>query len=165
MIAESQLKSLLGLECLASPAGCGGKPKAHVGAAMPTVAGSDIFSDVYVILSNIEYAHWQTCVLSLVCIVVLLAAGHKRVPKWMPTILLLMIACTLVSFLADFTKYGINVVGEVPVSSVLATFMCESCGFSNIEWITKAQVTVLVVGPHLCDAAWLCRRRICWVRV
>jgi MFS superfamily sulfate permease-like transporter len=103
VIAESQLKALLGLDT-----GTG-----------PSVAGSNVFADVYDIVSNIKQAHWQTCVLSLVCIAVLLLGGHKRVPKWLPTILLLMIACTLTSFLAHFELYGIRVVGYVPVRKPL----------------------------------------------
>lgn len=111
VIAESQLKSLLGLDCIDNGGCTTARSQVTVN---PHIAGSNIFADIWDILQNLHYTHWPTLLLSALCIIFLLVASHKRIPKWMPSILILMIITTLVSFLADFQKLGISVVGVVP---------------------------------------------------
>jgi hypothetical protein len=136
VIAESQLKSLLGLDCLDS-GGCT-KSRANV-SVTPHIAGSNIFVDVWEILQNLRYTHWQTLLLSSLCIIYLLATSHKRIPKWVPSILILMIITTIVSYGANFQSFGIVVVGKVPSGLPTPTLPTWYTLLISLLWLLKME--------------------------
>jgi SulP family sulfate permease len=64
-------------------------------------------------LADLGSIHWPTVGLSAATLLLLLASRWKRIPKWVPSWLLIMGTSILISWAADFESHGIRVVGAV----------------------------------------------------
>jgi SulP family sulfate permease len=64
-------------------------------------------------LADLGGIHWPTVGLSASTLLLLLASRWKRIPKWVPSWLLIMATSILISWAADFESHGIRVVGAV----------------------------------------------------
>lgn len=111
IIVASQLRDLLGLTA---------------------PGGSAFYERVAEAAANLDTAHWQTCLLGFLALLVLLGIkfvklpGGTKVPAWFPIQLIVVLLGLGLSAGLDFESSGVAVVGDIPGDVPAPTFPIKS---------------------------------------
>ena len=93
-------------------------------------------------IQNIEYTHLITLIVFVLSTAIILLI--KRLGRFWPSGLIIMIVATVISYAAELDQYGVQIIGEVPAG--LPHWEWPELTMENIRKLMPTVLTMLVIG-------------------
>ena len=112
--------------------------------------GSAFYERVVDAAANLDTAHWQTCMLGFLALLVLLGIkfvklpGGRKVPAWFPIQLIVVLLSLGLSAGFDFESSGVAVVGDIPGDVPAPTFPLKST--AQVAQLLPSAIVLAVIA-------------------